>query len=131
MGRRLLGLRYAVAMAAVLYAAVIVHVNHPLYHQARPVVTASPVSSADREGCGPVCACIHNGSATSTPSVLPVAPDCPICKFLLHFQPQNLSIDTSSVGFDAAQETSVTAGLVDYVPCTHSSANARAPPSCA
>jgi hypothetical protein len=130
MGKRRLGLRYTAALAAILYASVIVHVVHPLFH-AQAVRSRPLALSAAPECCSPACTCARNGPVVSSPSVERLGFDCPVCKFLLHQPPQNLSAGTSWVSYEVAQEKSAELDLAVYVSHTHSSANARAPPSCA
>jgi hypothetical protein len=129
MGKRALGLRYAAALAAILHAAVIVHVVHPLFH-AQAVCGRPLALSAAHECCSPACTCARNSPVVSSPSVERLGFDCPICKFLLHHPPQNLSAGTSGVSYEVAQGTAAEIAPVEYVSLTHSCANARAPPSC-
>lgn len=136
MRKQLLGLRYWAAVAAMLYASVLVHALHPLYHALPARNTAMAMGAARASLIGtkvsvPVCTCAACGAAASTPAARLATADCPICKFLLSVQPQHVSVDTSCVNFDVAPQRPVEAGLVDYVPFAHFSANARAPPVCA
>jgi hypothetical protein len=124
------GLGYTAALVAMLHACVIAHVIHPLFHARadhRPVVA----SSAAQGGCGPTCACSHNRQSVSRPSVERAGFDCPICRFLLHHPPQTVSAGTSWAPYEVSQEKSADLDLAVYVFRTYSSANARAPPSCA
>ena len=135
MRKQLLGLRYWAAVAAMLYASVLVHALHPLYHALPARNTAMAMGAARASLIGtkvsvPVCTCAACGAAASTPAARLATADCPICKFLLHQSPQNLSAGTSWVSYEVAREKTAELDLAVHVSYAFSSANARAPPSC-
>jgi hypothetical protein len=129
MGKRACGLRYTAALAAILYASVIVHVVHPLFH-AQAIHSRPIARSATQECCSPACTCARNNPVVFSPSGERLGFDCPICKFLLHQSPQNLSAGTSWVSYEVAREKTAELDLAVHVSYAFSSANARAPPSC-
>jgi hypothetical protein len=62
-------------------------------------------------------------------SVGPAGAECPVCKFLLHFQSRDAFTGNGSASPDAAHEVCAPAGSPVYVAAIYSPANARAPPA--
>jgi hypothetical protein len=128
MGKLACRLTFAAALVAVLHASLIVHAIHPLFHSQSlcSQILAAPQSAG---ACCQACCQPHRGAATSGPSVGPVGAECPVCKFLLHFQSRDGLSGDCGVSPDATHEVCAPMGSPVYIAAIHSPANARAPPA--
>ena len=128
MGKLACRLTFAAALVAVLHASLIVHAIHPLFHSQSlcSQVLAAPQSAG---ACCQACCQPHGGAATGVPSVGPAGAECPVCKFLLHFQSRDAFTGNDSKSPDATHEVCAPMGGPVYVAAIHAPANARAPPT--
>jgi len=128
MDKKLRGLTYAAALAAMLNACVVIHTIHPWFH---PATTngACDCSASGASGI-PACRCSSGPSIIAGHAAGQILGECPVCQLLTSLQARDVIPAVTCVSLEAASERQAYQLQSVYVPPVYAPANARAPPSC-